>query len=288
MNKNRNKDLTVNYFDFVRWMKDHIPDGFPPDELHRFCKDLAKNLQRTLHVVKQAEKGHLAEHEAHVLEQALAKLAGSTRKFQEALDSGLRKDKDMIQQAMPPLGLNIERLRGKHLELFPLNVVKVTAMELDAYCFPIPDTGDDYETREWVGRVARTIWCGQNRKEEPASFYRFDHVSYHWVLIPNPKQGIQIWEKARQALHPDLGVLILLSAAANFGKTVSWIGVQNAFDYAVESGFIDVGKRKKYINCIVKNMCEDLRQGESVKDVLSQLDIPPMVVMDMISEVGVF
>mmetsp|Transcript_518 Transcript_518/g.1398 ORF Transcript_518/g.1398 Transcript_518/m.1398 type:complete len:508 (-) Transcript_518:89-1612(-) len=289
---NQNGDDTINYLEFVQWMKDHIPANMPPDDLKHFCHKLATTLEQTFYIVKQAEEGNIHEDDAHILENALKKLAKTTRQFQDALDSGAKKDEERNKKAQPPLGLNIERLKGTHMKCFPVNMSKVTSVEYEAYCFPLLEMSDDAAKRDWIAQVTRTIKSWWDEKEEPLVFYRFEAASYSWVILEDQATGKEIWEKATQALEADVGLMCLMSAAANFGKTASWDAVQKAFAYATELGFIGVGKGKKYVNHIKKHFLDEALAGAHADDVhaddvLAHLQLKAVVVMGLVSEVGV-
>merc|ERR1712151_185719 len=148
---------------FVRFLKARIPPNFRKEELDDYVKELSKVLEKIYLQIGKIEKGIVSENDL-TLESLVHKLATVERGFEDAVEDAKEDEDEQHDEAKkkqswtePPVGLNVQRLKGIHSTLCPLNMKKFKDVVYGIICLPSPENYDDPQTRVWLAEVVRKV-----------------------------------------------------------------------------------------------------------------------------------
>jgi hypothetical protein len=291
------KDGYITFLDFVHWMREHIEHlELTNDELEQLFEQLAQILQSVFLEVRKADKPSKS-FDMTKLEKLLEELANTTREFNDALKGDDTECSNTWSE--PPTGLNIERLKGTHMKLYPINMRSAKKVDFQILCIPVvPVEPVDSEERVWLGVIVRTIVYKSEKKVVQApDYYGYEKETFRWVPIDNT-EGKEVFESALKKLPVEIALFCLLKTQANFGSELDWKQVTSAMRTALNFGFLthdDLRMYTRHMETVaIKSIhgSDTIFTPESVEDkqheaLLEHLEQRPRVVMATLSKLGI-
>jgi len=289
---NKDGSGAITFFEFVDWMKGHVPPGMCPEELKVFNTSLATMLTDTFATIALATSGDIREDQSYVLEDALQKLVESTQALRGAI-----RDKTVVEKSAwtePPAGLSVERLKRRHLSMAPVNMQRVSKMSWKILCVPMQGDYEDPEARIWLAEILRNVeWKSGKATAEAPEYYAYDRQNLSWAVVS--KDGTQQFQDILAKLSPGIGVFCLLKTEANLGIKISWLGIQSALEASVDKGFItqeQLSKLNEYMRGFARKQVEcpgseEARTKAADEYLSASVSMRPRNVMATLSKLGI-
>jgi len=285
---------TVSFEEFVNWQRKALQkSGLLNDDLQDLIPALTRQLQRVFKLSESNEKGQLTNADQNVLMHITKNLANFSRDIYndaEAGHSSLRgRHHYKNRWTEPPVGLNLDRLKGLHLKLATVPTWGVEDLNLSVLCVPEVDTRDARH-RRWIARIVRQVTYKTGRQEiDEPQYYVYEALNWtsNEDLAPE-------FDQCLACLPPELRLFCLLKAEANFGVQIGWNSVQVALKRAVQMGLLTAEQQTLYTRHTDSIVMRTLRErsmskpsaGE-VERLRSQTTCAPRHVMAALSELGI-
>jgi len=263
----RDGDLkSIGLLDFIDWMRRHIPEDMSQQEFYECCQNLARILEESFAHDFCLEKGYIKEKE-DCLEHLLGKLSTSMVAIVERSPKrsvGIGRTKSPWDE--PPSGLTVDRLKGAHMMVMPLNMKSVKDLSWEILCLPTaaPTAKDDSFGQStnagtfgdvWVAEVVRRVLMHTGKlKVETAKHYMYDISRKDWVVCSDS------YEHTFEFIQPGLGMYALLKTAAEFGYSIRWADIQHSLEGGADMRLIrddDVDKFNDHIMQMVLDQMEE-------------------------------
>lgn len=306
-----NSDHYITFKEFVEWQRKALEkSGLLSEDLEDLVPALARQLKRVFKMSDMAAKGDPNAVDDKVLNRIIDNLSSYARDLWNGCQAGRERDQESEASPSvvhytnrwtePPVGLNIQRLKGIHLKLVPCPMVNADKVDLEVLCVPKPAPEDEPRAkRTWLAKVVRKITdkSGHTVIEEPFN-YEFEKLNWH-MMDRDPKAAAQEFEEALAALPPELRVFCLLKTEANFGTKITWSGIQAALETAVDCGILTSDQHNEYVEHMTSMLVRALRveglHGNLPRQLqrtaemqLASVVQAPRNVMATLSELGIF
>lgn len=288
-------DQRVTFEEFVTWQRGALErSGLLNDDLIDLIPALTRQLMRVFKLADSNEKGGLMSNDQNVLMHITKNVAMFTRDLynaDEACHSSLRGRKHYENRwSDPPIGLNLERLKGLHLSTVAVAVWGVDDTEFVTMCVPEMNVRDGAH-RRWLARIVRRVTYRTGRTEvDYPHYYCYDNLN--WTHY----QGLEDeYNKAHEALPPELRIFCHIKSAANFGLQISWEQLQAAFAECVANELLtdlQVALYNAHVEgAVVKGVRESglaqMSSREELERLRSMTKQAPRCVMASLAELGV-
>mmetsp|Transcript_68185 Transcript_68185/g.211284 ORF Transcript_68185/g.211284 Transcript_68185/m.211284 type:complete len:462 (+) Transcript_68185:70-1455(+) len=287
-------DNKITFEEFSKWQLGLLEkSGLLNEDIKDLVPALARQLQRVFKLSESNEKGQLTNADQNVLMHITKNLANFSRDIYndaEAGHSSLRgRHHYKNRWTEPPVGLNLDRLKGLHLKLATVPTWGVEDLNLSVLCVPEVDTRDARH-RRWIARIVRQVTYKTGRQEiDEPQYYVYEALNWtsNEDLAPE-------FDQCLACLPPELRLFCLLKAEANFGVQIGWNSVQVALKRAVQMGLLTAEQQTLYTRHTDSIVMRTLRErsmskpsaGE-VERLRSQTTCAPRHVMAALSELGI-
>eukprot|EP00928_Gymnodinium_smaydae_P053942 TRINITY_DN3780_c0_g5_i1.p1 TRINITY_DN3780_c0_g5~~TRINITY_DN3780_c0_g5_i1.p1 ORF type:complete len:474 (-),score=78.58 TRINITY_DN3780_c0_g5_i1:66-1451(-) len=226
-----NKQLS--FSEFLEWMREQFTNsGIPTSEIVEFLEGLARMLGGVFKIADKVLEPSTASAEDLV---ALETMVKSIAESVENIDNARRRRSRLgsCGWTEPPAGLSIERLRGTHTCLHPLNTRLVAQVEdMEILCVPMSSESKSCLFRPWIAEVRRRLKMknGDIKLEVPA-YYEYRREEMKWTLLKGQQRSD--FMAALEALPVEMRLFCLLKTEANFGMELRWKQIQSSLNSAV-------------------------------------------------------
>ncbi|CAK9038399.1 unnamed protein product [Durusdinium trenchii] len=302
-------DKRLTFEKFVRWQRlALIQSALSPDSMTRLLKNVAKQIQR---VFKLTSEKHceLTESDRLVLIRILSHLAQFSRELWGAGHFASKGKTFFENKWIPPfVGMNVDHLKEVFLHDFNYSRMrfsaKIVKRDWDILCIPgLPGRHQDWLARARLKNTLRSARFDDERgKQEEDQLeeghirevvdeqcYIFDREHFTWALAEE-----SLFEKALEALSPEVKLFAILKTMANFGQRLSWPQLQLALSQAVQLDVISqvqLGKcNDKLEEWVLKGMDAEgfWCTRETLTKVREDLHTSPSQIMGIFAEIGAF
>jgi Ca2+-binding EF-hand superfamily protein len=298
----KNKDKKVGFDEFVTFQRTALEkSGIKNSDIEEMVPELTRQLRRVFKMSEREEQGkEIDASDEKLLQHIITDLATFSRELWNTQRRGRTSAVLGPQYANkweePPVGLNVNKLKGQHLRRYPCDMLALDKIDMAVLC--VPDCAAGEPLTPWYAELVRKITFknGDTMVQEPV-YYQY--AKLNWKLMP-PGAGSKV-SAAAEGLPPELRVFCLLKSEANFGIEISWPDIQAALQASVSRGFLTADQQSKYNEFIHGRMKEammdedadaDFSDKEFEAEILSRLHrkfrVRPRHVMATLSELGIF
>mmetsp|Transcript_20208 Transcript_20208/g.47142 ORF Transcript_20208/g.47142 Transcript_20208/m.47142 type:complete len:483 (+) Transcript_20208:117-1565(+) len=247
---------TVTFDEFIEYQRNALmKSGLTNDDLEELIPALSRQLARIFKVVESEEQGEaLDEAEEALLRKMIENVATFSRDLWNTHYENKNSIRDKVHYANrwvePPVGLNINDLKKKHLLLRPMKFFGVESINLDVFCIPaMPQDAENSallkrrEVRSWLASVSVQIIFknGGPPTSDGPYYYRYHDLSWE----PAQQLGNR-FHSSVEAFAPELRVYCLLRCEANFAIDLKWQQVQDALRNAIKAGYMTEAQFQEY------------------------------------------
>jgi Ca2+-binding EF-hand superfamily protein len=301
----KNKDKWVSFEEFCDWQRDALANsGLHSADLNELIPALARQLRR----VYQLSDGNADETDPSKLEKMINDIADFTRDLWNK-DKAAQSKLHMLSSfpnrwTDPPVGLNVNRMKGYHMKQVPGMMIGVEKLDLEATVIPAaPANSDEMPAREdrvWLAKLVQIVTLRNKKaqREDPV-YYMYKHADMSWVAMDSES----VFNSSMEALSPELRVFCQLKTEANFGLEINWQQIQQAMDMSVSCGWLKQEQRDTYTgymtnaaNQMVKSEREEAMVDKKTPVTREELNaildktvkLAPRHVMATLSGLGIF
>lgn len=297
----KDKDRWVSFSEFCEWQREALANsGLHNEDLKELIPGLARQLRRVYELSEDVQKAQATDQ--RTLERIIGNIADFTRDLwnaEKAAESRMNKSSTFYNRwTEPPIGFNINKLKGMHMRLVPGMMLGVEKLDLEILAIPMPpDSADEppvREDREWLAKVIQmiTLRNGKVQKDAPI-FYRFSDLA--WA---SEEGGAAAFEDALSKMSPELRVFCQLKTEANFGTNIGWQQIQSSLQASELAGWIAKDQVKLYNDHMTALMFKEMKANKDevrkldealVSEAMDEsLSMAPRSVMAKLSELDIY
>lgn len=293
----------ISFDEFIDWQRKALENsGLLNDDLKDLVPALTRQLKRVHKISSADEQGVLNDHasDEQVLKRIIENLASFTRDLwndHKAAHSSIHgKHHYTNRWTEPPVGLNIQRLKQKHIMTTEgaCPGITIDMSKLAVFCVPeveIPELGH----RRWFAKIYSKNVPFDGKDTDNCAMYLYWNLN--WTVQPDIDAE---FAHAVDMLPPEIRVFCLLKSEANFGVQISWEGIQAALRFAVSLGYLTVEQHQQYSAHMDEFLLgllhkvdssakfTDKQQEAKLRKLRSTLVVSPRSVMATLLELGIF
>eukprot|EP00927_Polykrikos_kofoidii_P050741 TRINITY_DN44623_c0_g1_i1.p1 TRINITY_DN44623_c0_g1~~TRINITY_DN44623_c0_g1_i1.p1 ORF type:complete len:464 (-),score=67.77 TRINITY_DN44623_c0_g1_i1:209-1600(-) len=297
-----NHDAKVSFTEFINWQKDMLGNsGIEIKQLREVVAHLIQLMEGIFKISETHQHGATNDEEnERVLSQLIENFSDELRTFNQTVTRRVSSvGVQGNQWVEPPVGLNVERLKGTYFKSLSLNMRKVKSIQMEVMCAPVVSDEDQTGPRMWLGAiVARVSLVKGGTRTVPSMYYLFNRESFTWEPIPASQEDLCLASLGK--LTREMKLFCFLKTEANFGIQLSWAQIQEALEGSVDMKLLesdDLGKyrthmRKKTLRYLQSEnlLEEDSSQAEidgRIDEVLQKVVLRPRQVMGGLAELKI-